>query len=124
MSPATYYLSRSTFSKQKLINVNNRTIGDKPIVKDPPKISGKVVSGERVQLTCAVAGNGSFEYFWIHDNQTLVKEAGFCSQSLEAELSIKEMTAANQGEYKCHFINSYGFCVSEPVSLQLGTLLT
>ena len=56
----------------------------------------------------------------MHDNQTLVKEARSCLT--EAELSIEEMTAADQGEYKCRFINSFGFDVSEPVLLHIGML--
>ena len=73
-----------------------------------------------MQLTCTVKGNGPYEYVWIHDNQTLVKEAGACWT--EAELTIKQMTAVDQGEYKCRFINSFGSSESEPIPLHLGML--
>ena len=71
-------------------------------------------------MKCAVKGKGPFEFAWIHDNQTLVKETGTCYT--EAGLSIEQMTAANQGEYKCRFINAFGFDVSDPVPLRLGLL--
>ena len=117
MSPTTV---KSACSKQKLFNPINYTIGDKPIVKALPEIVGEALPGEQVKLTCAVKGKGPFEFVWIHDNQTLVSEAGSCWT--KAKLSIEQMTAANQGEYRCRFFNSYGFDVSEPVPLRLGML--
>ena len=102
------------------IEVIYYTIGDKPKIKAPPKIAEKAVQGEQVRLTCEAEGQGPFKYVWMHNNQTLVKEAGSCKKI--AELMIERMTDAHQGKYKCCFTNAFGFNVSEPVTLLLGML--
>ena len=81
----------------------------------PPKKSGKVVPGGRVQLTCEAKGKGPFKYVWMHNNQKLVKETS-------STLTLEQMVESHQGDYTCRVTNAFGFSVSKPpVTLQLGT---
>ena len=68
-----------------------------------------------MHLTCEGVGKGPFNYVWMHNNQTLVKE----TQSL---LTIEHITEADQGEYRCRLTNAFGYAVSDPKRLELGML--
>ena len=87
--------------------------GKLPQIDVHPKITGTVEPGEFLKLECKATGKGPLHYVWQHDNQTLVMGTG-------PELIIKHVNESDQGVYRCHVTNAYGYAVSESAILKLS----
>ena len=87
--------------------------GKLPQIDVHPKITGTVEPGMPLKLECKASGKGSLHYVWQHANQTLVNET-------RPKLIIKHVKESDQGVYRCHVTNAYGYALSKSAILKLS----
>ena len=85
-------------------------LGEKPVIQDL-FVSSKLVEGKRSHLTCQLnSGKQPITWSWYHADE-LVKSSdkiAVLSGDDSSQLTIKEMSLADSGQYVCKVENAYG----------------
>ncbi|KAL6481957.1 hypothetical protein MHYP_G00100370 [Metynnis hypsauchen] len=71
---------------------------------------GVIVEGSSVTLTCSSDGNPPVEYNWIKGKSSVAEGESY---------TMKEISSADSGEYKCRSSNEHGYKYSEALTLNV-----